>query len=366
MNRTSTTLLTLLRTAAGNTTAGAENIIPDDVDWREVLNLSADQGVTAAAFDGFLATYYGNGAVPEAATPLDRPGNETVKYKWFNVRISAEQMYREQLRVLKDLGAFYKSRHVPTMILKGYGLSLYWPVPEHRQAGDVDIYQYGRWMDGDSRLVMDKGISVDARNNHHSVFNFEGQTVENYYDFLKFGPRKSQRPVGERLSAISLQGHEDYQTCMNLPSPDFNALYLIRHFAVRFVRGSLNLKHLLDWGYFVKAEQNYVDWEDAWRIYKRVGCDRFVLCLDEILVRWLGFDRAMFHVPEEYGFEEDAGSGAAGSRSAVAGPGSVYNLAARVLDSILDSDPDRTAPPRPFSFSRFRNRLGNRWKKALV
>ena len=66
------------------------------------------------------------------------------------------------------------------MVLKGYGLSLDWPIPNHRVVGDLDIYNFGKWKEADSFIAEQLGIKIDDGHEHHAVFNFNGVAVENH------------------------------------------------------------------------------------------------------------------------------------------------------------------------------------------
>lgn len=77
------------------------------------------------------------------------------------------------------------------MLLKGYGLSKYWPIPNHRPTGDIDIYlmylnSEGKeksrpaWECADKLMTEKFGILVDNSHHHHSVFTYKGIMVENH------------------------------------------------------------------------------------------------------------------------------------------------------------------------------------------
>jgi hypothetical protein len=57
------------------------------------------------------------------------------------------------------------------------------------------------------------------------------------------------------------------------PSPMFNALYLLRHMARHFGTEGINLRHLLDWGLFLRSEQSEIDFEKILTLYAATGYD---------------------------------------------------------------------------------------------
>lgn len=77
--------------------------------------------------------------LPEAVRP-----SKALRLQWAVNVDRIENTYRRQERAIARLAAFYREHAIPMMLLKGYGLSLFYPVPEHRPCGDIDIWLFGR------------------------------------------------------------------------------------------------------------------------------------------------------------------------------------------------------------------------------
>lgn len=95
----------------------------DAAQWREIYDLSSVQGVLAQAWDGMQL-------LPEAMRPP-----RALRLQWAVNVERIEKVYRRQERAIARLAAFYREHAIPMMLLKGYGLSLFYPVPEHRPCG---------------------------------------------------------------------------------------------------------------------------------------------------------------------------------------------------------------------------------------
>lgn len=346
-------LLYLVRLGIGNNAESGFDFT--GVDWRSLVDSSFAQAVPAIAVDGLQKLFESN---PSLELPLDKPELEALKYEWFGAVMSAEQDYQSYLRALEKLAGFYKSQGVPMMLLKGYGLSLNYPVPSHRPVGDIDIYLWDRWQEAD-RMVEEKlGISVDNSHHHHSVFGFEGYSVENHYDFVNVHSHRSGSSVealfkslaedkGRAVRHLLPRGTEIF-----LPSPDLNALFIARHCAAHFAAEKMNLRQLLDWALFVAGHHQEVDWSLFWSEAEKMGMEKFVLCVDAIAVEQLGFDASIFHVP--VGCDDFAAHNRV--------------LVARVLEDIL-SPADFNAkglPPVRYVWRRLRCWWHNRWKHRIV
>ena len=152
MSPTTEVLFKLLRIALGNE---KDFSLPLSVNWKEVIDLSFEQGVAAIAVDGLQRLYdavegssssnaslgsSGSSSLVSSLSTLDSPELEDLKYEWFGEVMNAEQDYEAHRSAISHLVHFYESQGVKMMLLKGYGLSLNYPIPSHRPVGDIDIY----------------------------------------------------------------------------------------------------------------------------------------------------------------------------------------------------------------------------------
>ena len=256
----------------------------DRANWREVMVLCSLQGVAGICFDAL-----------ESMEEASRPP-KSLLIEWFGQVAFHENLYKQQKVALSHLAKFYEQEGIRMMLLKGYGLSLFWPKPEHRPVGDIDCYNFGQQELADKRIREVYGIAIDNSHHKHSVFQFENTTVENHYSFLNVHAHRSTAEI-ERILEEELKNdlniNED-RKIKNLyyPSVRFNSLYLLRHSAEHFASVDINLRQVLDWGFFVRA--NNVDWEWLLCQLDKVGMKQYLAVLNAICVRYLGFDASLF------------------------------------------------------------------------
>lgn len=316
--------------------------LPVAVNWQEVSDLAMRQGVGAIAVDGLqklLEAHHDWGKV------LDEPENETVKYEWFGQTFYAEQCYDKYKKSISGLAKFYNEHGFKMMILKGYGCSLNYPVPEHRPCGDIDIWQFGHQIEADAALNREKGIEIDNSHHHHTVFFWKGQMVENHYDILNIYHHRSNRNL-ERIfkqlavddtHTVAVEGQTVY-----LPSPNLHALFLVRHAAGHFAAAEILLRHLLDWALFVKAHPAEIDWAWLQEVIERFGMTGIFHCFNAICVDDLGFDANLI-------------------------PTASHPLKERVLADIFSPEFPQEMPKRliPRVIWKFRRWKANGWKHQL-
>ena len=272
--------------------------IPWGVDWQEVFDLAERQKVTAIALDGINRCF-------EKGIGLDI--DFQTKMEWIGAAQQVEVFYQEHEKNLRNLARFYQKHGIKMMVLKGYGLSLNYPVPNHRAPGDIDIYLFGEQEKADKILQDELGISVDKSHHHHTVFTFQGESVENHYDFLNVHVRKSNIPIEKKLKEMAdtdiLSPAENFnsntdstdKTDVIFPSTEFNAIYLLRHCAAHFASTHMSIRQVLDWGLFMEKHHQEIDWKPYQTYLKQEGMYRFYNLMGLFCMRHLGFDASIFN-----------------------------------------------------------------------
>ena len=285
------------------------------------------------------------------------------RIQWALASEQVERKYARQKAVIAKLSGFFAEHGIKMMILKGYGLSLNYPVPNHRPCSDVDIWLFEERQASDGktekRSVQQKAdnllrehfnIEIDEGKHHHTVFYVDGVMVENHYDFLNIHAHRSNRVIESRLQALTQQDMEPVEVEGNivyLPSPDFHALFMLRHSASHFAAERIVIRHLLDWRYFVEKYTSKIDWQSLNEIAEQMNMHRFLNCMNAVCIDKLGLPSGA--VPE---FERD------------------QMLEERVWNEILQPE-FAEAKPLDAGYIKswgymFRRWWANRWKHKLV
>lgn len=278
-------LIMLVRMALGESDCKVDLSALSERDWCELVDLSFDQGVASIAFDGLQKFYNAN---PSAQLELDKEESEDLKYEWFGETIQSEYDFSRHNAILAELVRRLSERNIRILLLKGLGLSKYYPIPSHRPTGDFDIYSYGHHLEVD-KYFEDLGIAVDDSHQKHSVFKFRGETVENHYIYLDSFVTRCERKVQAFLESLDEDVSDDggYYT----PSPLKNYFFLLCHTARHFSEfESIRLRHLLDWGLFLKAEMSGLDLQLVRRKLQEFGLERTNDLFVSLAEKVCGFD----------------------------------------------------------------------------
>lgn len=359
MDATKSRLLALVRAALG--AEKVDEILFVDLsptEWNALYRLAAAQGVLALTWDCVQR-------FSEACLPP-----REVRIRWAMGVEHIEEHYARQRDVIARLAGFYKTLGIRMMLLKGYGLSLCYPTPEHRPCGDVDIWLFGEQARADEAIRRAWKIPIDEDKHHHTVFSINGIMVENHYDFLNVHAHASNRnleailrseaeregeaveiaqpPCNSKNDAQSTgTAHETAAETVTvyLPTANFNALFLLRHAASHFAAREIALRHVIDWMVFIDHYHAQIDWAKLERTAQRMNMHRFLHCMHAAAIT-LGLNERK--IPP---FERDAA------------------LEQRVLEDILEPEFNEVLPKsNVVNVVWFKSRRwwANRWKHRIV
>ena len=271
---------------------GKSNKLPYCDDWHGLMVMSLQQGVPGITFDAIQS-----GFKVEEKESINLP--TTVMMEWFGMVNQLAKLYDTNKKTTEKLGLFYAKHGIPMMLLKGYGLSLNYPVPEHRPSGDIDIYLFGEWMKADKLLAKEAHVKIDNSHHHHSVFHIERQMVENHYDFVNVHSHRSNRAIEEHFKELAKDRGEEIMKNVFLPSPLLEVEFTARHAASHFASGEMTIRQLLDWLLLAEKKTELINWDQFWKDMRWMGMEKFVVALIDIGIDHLGFDKDIFHIPAD-------------------------------------------------------------------
>lgn len=262
------------------------------IDWNAIYDLANKHGLLAIILDGIEL-------IPASLIP-----SQDVMLQWIGeVLNNYEARYQDYERSIAKLADFYHLHDIRMMVLKGYGLSLYYPKSDHRPCGDIDTWNFGKQKEADTILTKKTGIPVDTSEHHHTVFYWEGNMVENHYDMLITTATKTNKQLELILKELAMDDThfvELKNTSINsatkvyLPSANFNALFLLRHMLMHFVACGINVRNILDWGFFWEKKGKEVDEKWLSGLLEKHHMTAFFNIINAICVGELGFQSTFF------------------------------------------------------------------------
>lgn len=183
---------------------------------------------------------------------------------------SCNEEYRKNA---SELLGIFRSKGLIPVVLKGETCAQYYPNPNRRSLGDLDIFlledsdtpKMGghEWAyEEGNRLASILGAEVELHDYKHSHISWKGLTVENHRLLTTARGSKEKKEFEKHLQEI-------------IPSANFEALFLSIHSYQHFMEGELSIRQLCDWAMFVNARYAEVDWNLYREWMARLGMTPF-------------------------------------------------------------------------------------------
>ena len=175
---------------------------------------------------------------------------------------------------------------IRSILLKGQGMAACYPVPEIRQAGDIDLYVreddyaaargiLSSMFGGESGEVEDKHTSFHVGGTleielHRVTNTLHPQRVNEIYQHI------SDEGCWKAPVALDI-----YDTSVLTPSDDFNAFYIFHHLWCHTSTMGIGMRQLCDWSAYLRSRNGRLDsrkiarWlkemhlTDVWQVF---GC----------------------------------------------------------------------------------------------
>ena len=256
-------------------------------DWNVLYDLASNQGLTETVFSAIEK-------LPKSQMPpLDLLMDWLGQVEYIK---SSNEGYREKAH---DLLEVYRSKGIIFVVLKGESCARYYPDPEKRALGDLDVFLLEEPMEVSSfkfQVSGDKGVSgcymgghewayeegnrlaeilgakVDIHDYKHSHISYKGLIVENHRLLTTARGSKEKKSF-----EMYLQNLLEIRN-----SAQFEALFLTVHAYQHFMEDELSLRQLCDWAMFVKACCKEVDWNDYFQWMEQLNMLKFANA-----VRWI-------------------------------------------------------------------------------
>lgn len=253
------TALQLVRMGIG----GELTKIPKGLDHDRLLGILTDQGVLCVAFDGLerMVAALGRDGVP----------------KGFVLQLYAlKAQVMQGMESKRSLICRFAEKMKPhkAIVLKGIGFASYWPNPLYREYGDFDCY-FGEGFGEVNAKAEAVGARVEHGTHKHSHILYRGLMIENHQNLTDYDGSRIGDFTEKTLYALLNGQKAEKLDIGELYSPNelFTACFMLKHAQGHFMSEGIELRHFLDWIFFVDKVGGGFDW------------DRFDCLLDEMRVR---------------------------------------------------------------------------------
>ncbi|MBO5671703.1 MAG: nucleotidyltransferase family protein [Alistipes sp.] len=295
-------LLSLVRTAIDERTSTV--IQANNINWPRIYKLAKKQGVVAVAWRGLEILH------SKKMIGTDQLPDRGLKLQWALNAEHIEQRYSKQHKLASELTDIYTNKGIKTLVLKGLAISQYYPIPQHRECGDLDCFlvkadnsqkcgialrdaalPVSCYNEGNT-IAMEEGAKVELDFYKHSHINYKGLVVENHAFCTAVRGSRKLKAFERHLQTLLATRPTTHigDSKLLCPCADFNALFLTVHSFQHFLTEGIKLRHVLDWALLLRAEQNNIDWESFYEWCDKMHYTKFADAMTAIAVDYIGVE----------------------------------------------------------------------------
>lgn len=286
MNISEEVCISLLRKSLWNTKV----IIPNTFnDWEGVIKVAQNQSVLGTLCHAVLSENF----------EIEIPQDFKDKLKLYLMRnvVLCNKLEAALVRVVTLL----KNEGIPSILLKGQGNARYYPIPEMRQCGDVDLYvgqnNYIKSYNILKKIstVIDEKDALDCGKHFHmSLGNirFDIHRFSGLYSLSRYNHKyqeESNKGLTHNLVEMSFR-----ETVVMTPSDEFNAYYIFNHLFNHFMTSGIGLRHLCDLMMFLHSKAGTLDLIELKRILLKMNMLHPWQVFGNVLVKKLGMNADEF------------------------------------------------------------------------
>jgi len=211
--------------------------------------------------------------------------------KWRNATIIRvllnEYLMKEQASII----GYFSEAGINSVILKGTTVSCYYPSPELRPLGDIDILINKEEIELATSALYKNGYIFDHEHDFHIVVRKSGVFVELHNEVSRYPDNEVGNILSNRLKNIIVNAQQYKMNGISFPgpSPFDNAMVLLLHMQ-RHLNKGIGLRQLCDWIMFVNSNSHPELWDELLPFLEKTGLKRFAAVLTKIGVIYLGLN----------------------------------------------------------------------------
>lgn len=215
--------------------------------------------------------------------------------KWRNVVLKGVILSEHILAEQSNLVERFRLAGIESVILKGTSVSQFYPMPELRLQGDIDILVTKEDHSSALGILCDNGYRIINEHDFHIVLANNRVVVELHYEVSRLPENKIGIKISRVLDCV-IKNHNEIQIGQYRfpsPSPFDNALILLLHMS-RHLNKGIGLRQLCDWVMFVSRNCQDNLWNRLLPFLNETGLMTFAMVCTKIGVLYFGLDHELF------------------------------------------------------------------------
>ncbi len=252
------------------------------LQWQEIFKIAEGHSILSLLFDD-----------------IDNKKNipdELIK----KLNIVSKQTVLQQYHLLfltRYIIELLKQKGVETVVLKGVGIGSYYPIPELRKSGDIDLLLLNPLQEDIVKEIMIENgfwVSEEQLALHHITFETQSGIGIEVHTLLAepFDNQKINNYLIKLLRSGECKAENRNVMGIDLPvlTKPYYAFELLLHMLQHFLRSGFGLKLLCDWVVFWQEEITKEDRECYLNLIDEAGIKAFSDVITKTCIQYLGLN----------------------------------------------------------------------------
>ncbi|GEM_PF-2191156 len=221
-------------------------------EWIALIELANQQSVSAVIADKIL----------ELPTELLPPKNLI-----FSLMRSIREVEKRNVKVheiTKNILDAYAKKSIYPILVKGEVAAKYWPKPELRSMGDIDLFFiHEEEYDAINDWIISQGYTyhIDDREGHWA-YELDNVIVEHHKRLTFFEKQRYNKRFTQLVkNEIKFNGAQEIiLKCIKAETlpVELNAFYIFVHLFFHFIHEGVSVRQLMDWIFFLKEHKSEI------------------------------------------------------------------------------------------------------------
>ena len=245
-------------------------------DWEQIFKELTDHGITALTTD-----------VVAGIKELQPKW----KIVWMQIAAKKINYFQRLMKEQQSLSEMFCAAGIPYCILKGSAAAMYYPNPEYRAMGDVDIIVPPEDFERALQGMLEHGFEpIELEDERHAELQKNGIIFELHHYFATLGDLEAAEILDQRIYEGTRQPVEERLgdfTFSRLQTLE-NGLVLLAHIDQHLESG-IGLRQMIDWMYFVDKELDDAFWKNEFEtVVTMLGLKKLALGVTRMCQMYLG------------------------------------------------------------------------------
>lgn len=224
----------------------------NETDWRKIITKAHEQSITALVADRILC-------LPKEYRP---PRSLAIE---LGVSIELiERGNKRLLQVLAETSREYTEAGLKHILLKGPTVAQYYPNPNLRASGDIDLYlpETGDYAKA-NEMARQKGYRLDGQSVYEQLYWRNKTAIENHLYVTYFGIPRYDKALERAIAPIRSGDQWGYTTIEGVSYRtiplELNAVYIFLHILHHFSYMGIGWRQICDWILMLQSQSECMD-----------------------------------------------------------------------------------------------------------